>query len=187
MLCFACRAVLGCPNRSVALSNVRILSVAMRRQPDRQTGYTLLELLYVVSIVCILLAILVPQLLVQRSRIVELQAQRRLRTIGSVMTDYSLSHHDRSYADLEELKDADLISRNITLTNIIVDYSLAITTTDRPDIGEPARYTIIAYPRPERSHDRLSTFAITEDNVVRVYRPGSDVSPGDPHTWDPVL
>lgn len=159
----------------------------MAKRPDTQTGYTLLELLYVVSIVCILLAILVPQLLVQRSRIVELQAQRRLRTIGSVMADYSLSRHDQGYGDLEELKDARMISRDVTLTNIIVDYSLAIITTDKPAVGEPPRYTIIAYPRPERSHDRLSTFAITEDNVVRVFRPGPDVSPGDPHTWDPVL
>jgi len=153
----------------------------------KQAGFTLLELVYVISIISLLLAILIPQLLAQRSRIIESGAQMRLRSIGSVMADYSLSRHDGSYADFQDLKDADLISKGITLTSIIVDYSVVFQTTAKEELGGPARYTIIAYPRPERSHGRLSTFAITEDNVVRIYRPGPGVSLSDPHTWDPVL
>ncbi|HDS29656.1 MAG TPA: prepilin-type N-terminal cleavage/methylation domain-containing protein [Firmicutes bacterium] len=150
-----------------------------------QSGFTLLELLYVISIISILLAILIPQLLVQRSRIVEVQAQRRLRNIGSVMADYTLSHNQGTYADFQELQDANLISRDLSLSSLITDYSLAFFKSDIRS-GD-LRYTIIAYPIPERSLGRLSTFGITEDNVIRVYRPGPGVIPEDPHTWDPIL
>lgn len=151
-----------------------------------QSGYTLLELLYVLSIVSILAAMLIPQLILQRDRVVEAQAQRRLRAIGSVMADYSLSHHGRDYADFQTLKDANLISNDLTQTSLIVDYSLAFITKEAASMGNPAAYTIIAYPRPGRSKGTLSTFAIAEDNVVRVFRPGPGVDPHEPHTWDPI-
>ncbi len=158
------------------------------RKPGRdEAGYNLLELLFVISIVSLLAAILIPQILAQRSRLVEVQAQRHLRSIGSVMADYSLSRHDGSYADFQALKDANLISRHVSQSDLIVDYSLAFLNQNGINPGSTARYTIIAYPKPERSEGRLSTFAITEDNVVRVYRPGPGVSPNDPHTWDPIL
>ncbi len=160
-------------------------SILMLRQIRKEDGYTLLELMYVVSIISLLVALLVPQLLVQRRRMTELQAQRKLRTIGSVMTDYALTHTDRNYADFQELKDANVIRKDFTMSNIIIDYSLVFQTTDRS--GGAALYTIIAVPRPERSFGRLSTFAITEDNVIRVYKEGPGVSPNDPHTWQPIL
>ena len=156
-------------------------------RPGKETGYTLLELVLVISIVSIVAALLIPQLLIQRSSIIEAHAQRRLRTIGSVMADYTLSHNEEGYADFQELKDSNMISRQVTLSSIIADYSLVFLTTDRTEGGGAGGFTIIAYPRPERSYGRLSTFAITEDNVVRVYKPGPDISPTDPHTWDPIL
>jgi len=159
----------------------------MPDREKRETGYTLLELLFVVSIISLLIALLVPQLLAQRSRIIEIQAQKKLRTIGSVMAAYALSQEEGNYADFQDLKDARFITRDVTLSSIIVDYSLVFQTTDSGDSESSGLYTIIAYPRPERSQDRLSTFAITEDNVVRVYEPGPGVSPTNPHTWPPVL
>jgi prepilin-type N-terminal cleavage/methylation domain-containing protein len=151
-----------------------------------EAGYTLLELLYVVSIISLLAALLIPQLLIQRTSAIEAVAQRRLRTIGSVMADYALTQNEGNYADFQELKDAHLINRNLTEDNLIVDYSLQVTATDL-SAGSPSRYTIIAVPRPERSYGRLSTFAITEDNVVRVYKPGPGVDPDNPYTWQPIL
>jgi len=158
----------------------------MYNRSKKESGYTLLELVYVVSIISILLALLVPQLLTQRTRLVMAEAQRKLRTIGSVMTDYALSNQTGNYADFQELKDAHLIQRQVSADNLIHDYSLHVTTSDVGAIGTP-RYTIIAYPRPERSYGRLSTFAITEDNVVRVYKPGPGVMLSDPSTWPPIL
>ncbi len=145
-------------------------------------------MLLVASIVSILAALLIPQLLIQRGKVIEAQAQRRLRTIGSVMADYTLSHqHGGEYADFQDLKDANLISRDVTLSSIIVDYSLVFMTRETAGEHGAGGFTIIAYPRPERSYGRLATFAITEDNVVRVYNPGPGVSPRDPHTWQPIL
>jgi len=66
----------------------------MPDREKRETGYTLLELLFVVSIISLLIALLVPQLLAQRSRIIEIQAQKKLRTIGSVMAAYALSQEE---------------------------------------------------------------------------------------------
>ncbi|MFH1676883.1 MAG: type II secretion system protein, partial [bacterium] len=102
----------------------------MSRILKNSRGYTLLELLFVISIICLLASMLIPQLLTQKNRAIEAQAQRRLRNIGSVMADYSLSQNRDNYADFQELKDASLITRGITLSNLIVDYSLVVLTTE---------------------------------------------------------
>lgn len=184
----------------------------MGRNKNKQAGYTLLELMYVVSIISLLAAMLVPQLLVQKDRIIEAQAQRRLRTIGSVMADFALGSPSGGFLEFQDLKDSQVIRDDFKLTYFIQDYSLALMTpNDRLQQGPPVGYmgmsgsrvqssgnpgpgretsgslTIIAYPRPERMYGRLSTFAITEDLVVRVYKPGPGVSPYDPATWDPIL
>jgi type II secretory pathway pseudopilin PulG len=143
--------------------------------------------MYVLSIIALLSAMLIPQMMLQRSRVIEAQAERHLRTIGSVMADFSLSHEGRVFADFQQLKDAKLISADLTQTSLITDYSLVFKTRKAAAIGAPAAYTIIAYPIPERSNGSLSTFAITDDNVIRVYKPGPKVSPRDPHTWPPIL
>jgi prepilin-type N-terminal cleavage/methylation domain-containing protein len=155
----------------------------------KESGYSLLELLYVVSIIAILLGMLVPILLTQKNRIIMAAATRKLRNIGRVMTDYSLSdQHMGNYANFQELKDAQMIENEITVSNLITDYSLVFMTSDsaRGSVSDSG-FTVIAYPRRERFYGYLSTFAITEDNVVRVYRgrPGED--PNDPHTWPPAL
>lgn len=144
--------------------------------------------MYVASIITILVAILVPQLMRSTSAIIEAVAKRRLRTIGSVMADYSLSRHGTEYTDFQDLKDANLISGEMTVTNFIKDYSLVFMHSPATTgVSNLLGYTVIAYPRPERSYGNLSTFALTEDNVIRVYKPGPDVNPTDPHTWDPIL
>jgi len=158
----------------------------MHRQ-FRERGFTLLEFLYVLSIIALLAAMLIPQMILQRARVIEIQAQRRLRTIGSIMASYSLSQPRGDYTDFQGLKDAHWISDDLTQTNLVMDYSLVFKTVKASDMGTPASYAVIAYPKPEASAGNLSTFAITEDNVIRVYNPHHGVDPNDPHTWDPVL
>jgi len=172
--------------RSAVVYRILTEKSSMLNHAKSEAGYTLLELLYVVSIISLLAALLIPQLLLQRNRVIEAEAQKRLRTIGSVMVDYALTQQDGNYADFQELKDSHLIRRDLTEESIIVDYSLQVRTTDITG-GEPPGYTIMAVPRPERSYGRLSTFAITEDNVVRVYKPGPGVDPNDPYTWQPII
>ena len=159
----------------------------MFKRTDRETGFTLLELLYVMSIVAVLAGMLIPQLILQRARAIEISAQKRLQTIGSVMAKYSLSNRRGDYGTFQQLKDARLISNDVTQTSMVTDYSLALMTTKAATMGRPAAFTVIAYPRPERSSGRMSTFAITDDNVVRVYRRRPGVNPLDPRTWDPIL
>lgn len=158
----------------------------MRKTAKIESGYTLLELLYVVSIVSLLICLLAPNLMAQKQRIIQLTAQRRLRTIGAVMTDYALSN-EGNYASFQELKDSNMIKHEVTASNIIVDYSLIVKTTESEAMGMPPLFTIIAIPREDRMNGQLATFAITEDQVVRVYKAGDSVSFNDPHTWEPVL
>ena len=47
-------------------------------------------------------------------------------------------------------------------------------------------FTVVAYPRDTRP-GFLSTFGITEDQVVREYDPERGYSHEDVHTWDPIL
>jgi len=159
----------------------------MGRKSKIESGYTLLELLYVISIILVLIGLLVPNLLAQKKRIIQLTAQSRLRTIGAVMTDYALTSESGDYANFQDLKDANMITTNVSASNIIIDYSLIIKTTSSERMGNPPLFTVIAIPRPERLTGQLSTFAITEDQVIRVYKPGPGVSFNDPHTWDPIL
>jgi len=158
----------------------------MFKKAKIESGYTLLELIYVVSIITVLVCLLAPNLLAQKQRFIQLSAQRRLRTIGAVMTDYALSN-EGNYADFRELKDSNMIKKEVTASNIIIDYSLIVKTTTSESMGNPPLFTIIAMPRPERMNSQLATFAITEDQVVRVYKEGEGVIFNDPQTWEPVL
>lgn len=178
---------LACINMPAERKWVSQPNISMKLRSINEAGYTLLELLYVVSIVSLLIALLVPRLIVQRNKAIEAKAQRSLRSIGSVMTDYALTDREGNYGDFQDLKDAHMISPHITASSIIIDYSLVVTTRGLAGGFGTTGYTIIAYPRPERSYGRLSTFAITEDNVVRVYKPGPGVSFTDPTTWPPIL
>jgi prepilin-type N-terminal cleavage/methylation domain-containing protein len=163
------------------------LITLMRFLTRNQSGYTLLELLYVMSIIALLTAMVLPQILIQKSKIIEVSAQRRLRSIGSVMADYNLSHEGGNFADFQQLKDAQLISHDLTQTSLIKDYSLQFLIKKAAPIGAPSAFTVIAYPILERTNGSLSTFAITEDNVIRVYKPGGGRNPNDPQTWGPIL
>ena len=51
------------------------------------------------------------------------------------------------------------------------------------------KFTVIAFPRDTRP-GFLNTFAVTDDQVVRVYNPGSTASPNlwdSVTSWDPIL
>ncbi|MCK4720756.1 type II secretion system protein, partial [bacterium] len=94
----------------------------MGKNKNKQAGYSLLELMYVVSIISLLAAMLIPQLLIQKDRIIEAQAQRRLRTIGSVMADFALSSASVGFLEFQDLKDSEVIRNDFKLTYFIQDY-----------------------------------------------------------------
>lgn len=119
-----------------------------------------------------------------------------LRSLGNTQwafRGWNVNHH---YGTFEDLKNAMYISDGYTPENMIENYDMTwdvsnVSTAVGEEIpyGVISTYTIIAMPDqfPERSTRCLHTFAITEDQVMRVYNPRNDNDLLSVKTWDPVL
>jgi prepilin-type N-terminal cleavage/methylation domain-containing protein len=162
-----------------------------------QKGFTLLELLVVAAIIAIIAAIAIPQLLNARRAAWMSRAKGTLRSIGSAQLAYQGSNNDKFYGSFGALKDVGDIAEGYSLANMIENYSMTweITRpyghlnegTIGPGGGIAANaFTIIAFPRDLRK-GFLQTFAITEDQVVRVFNEDNGNTFGSIHTWDPIL
>ena len=163
-----------------------------------QKGFTLLELLVVAAIIAIIAAIAIPQLLNARRAAWMSRAKGTLRSIGSAQLAYQNANNDKIYGDFDALQGVEDIAHGYTLGNMVENYSLSWTTTspygkDGLNTGTVRggiaanTFTVIAWPRDTRP-GFLHTFAITEDQVVRVFDENTpNVDPGKVHTWDPIL
>jgi len=120
------------------------------------------------------------------------RAKGTLRSIGTAQLSYRNWNGKGIYGSFHALYDPYMIGKDITLDNIVDAYTMTwevgnISTapTDELPSGIISTFTIIAYPDDPR-RGKLATYAITEDQVVRVYDPGHcDVD--DVRTWDPIL
>jgi prepilin-type N-terminal cleavage/methylation domain-containing protein len=160
-----------------------------------QKGFTLLELLVVAAIIAIIAAIAIPQLLNARRAAWESRAKSTLRSCGSSQLAYANTNNDKLYGSFQALKDDLYIAEGYHLGNMIENYSLSWTVTQIMDVyGSPLgqggignnKFTIIAYPRDTRP-GFLNTFAVTEDQTVRVFRPGEGNVFDSITSWDPIL
>jgi len=161
-----------------------------------QKGFTLLELLVVAAIIAIIAAIAIPQLLNARRAAWMSRAKGTLRSIGSAQLAYQGSNNNKVYGSFEALQDVGDIADGYTLANMIENYSMSWdVTVPYSDLREGTiteggiaanAFTIIAYPR-DRREGFLQTFAITEDQVVRVFNEDSENEFGSIKTWDPIL
>ncbi len=135
------------------------------------------------------------------------RAKGTLRSIGSSQLAYQSSNADKSYGTFEDLQSAEYVAQGYTLENMIEAYTISWTAySSSPaeeagsEEGKPVfedtmgstkthgpydRFTIIAYP--VASFGALCTFAVTEDQVVRVYNPDNRNKEADIKTWDPIL
>jgi len=135
------------------------------------------------------------------------RAKGTLRSIGSSQLAYQNSNADKSYGTFEDLRDALYVAQGYTLENMIEAYTISWTAySSSPaeeagsEEGKPVfedtmgstkthepydSFTIIAYPTA--GSRGLCTFAVTEDQVVRVYNPGNRNKENDVLTWDPIL
>jgi prepilin-type N-terminal cleavage/methylation domain-containing protein len=161
-----------------------------------QKGFTLLELLVVAAIIAIIAAIAIPQLLNARRAAWQSRAKGTLRSIGSSQLAYQGTNNKKFYGTFEALKKDMYIAEGYTLSNMIENYSMSWTCTN-PSGGTGGlgsgqgignnKFTVIAFPRDTRP-GFLNTFAVTEDQTVRVYNPTNTANKWDSVTsWDPIL
>lgn len=133
-------------------------------QRQNNAGFSLIELLIVVTILAIVAAIAVPNLLASRRAANEGSAQQSMRTIGSCEITYLHTQGNGNYGDLTQLGQQ-------TLTDTVLSsgtksgYTFVIT----PVIGSIPQYWAYAIPTITNGIGMTGSrrFAISEDGVLR--------------------
>ena len=136
----------------------------------------------------VLASIFVPTQYGSRRPAWQSRAKGTLRSIGSSQLAYQGTNYAKNYGSFEALKHDLYIAKGYTLGNMIENYSMTWevyngSTVEEEDIH---LFEVVAFPR-DRRPGYLSTFAVTEDQVVRVYNPDEGNDPGNVKTWDPIL
>jgi type II secretory pathway pseudopilin PulG len=133
----------------------------------------------VMIMVCL---IAIPQLLNARRAAWESRAKGALSSIGSSQLAYQGTNYEHLYGTFDALKEDMYIAEGYTLSNMIENYSMRWTCTNPHN-----SFRVIAFPQDTRP-GYLRTFAITEDQIVRVYNPrNSENQWNSVITWDPIL
>ncbi len=140
-------------------------------------------------IVLIIVAIAVPAVINARRHAWESGAQQTLRSIGEIQSLYHEHNNSGNYGSFRDCKDLELIPDGYTFSNMAKNYTLTweVTPRELAEDGETyigrSTYTVIAYPL-ETHAGYLSTFAIREDQVVRIYEPDVGNIEIDVLTWE---
>ena len=130
-------------------------------------GFSLIELLTVISVIAIIAAIGVPSLLAARRSANEGSAQASLRTIHSAQATYLATHGNGNFGSMNELLNARLVDPALG-SNQKSGYNFIVTETDLVAGVSLARFKATANPIITAGASRSGTrkFGIRDDGVM---------------------